>query len=380
MESLARRTRGEVLVAFDGISSMGMTATLGQKHGLQTIRTIPQLGMAVMRPQGPVTVAMTLLRAEPGVRWVEPNAVNRLPREEAVRVPGVPGLLGPGMRAVDPMRDQQWGLEKAHVPAAWTISRGRRETVVAIVDTGIDHTHPERADHVIKGPDLVNRDDDPQDDHVHGTHVAGIVGASADNGLGMAGVAPGVSLMAVKVMDAQGAGDVATICEGIVWAADPGDHVINLSIGSRNGYDAKKAATDYARSKGAVVVAAMGNDGQFSAFYPAACKGVVAVGATTQDDSRASFSNMGVWMAVTAPGDHILSTIRDGRYWTLSGTSMATPHVAALAALIRSVRPDLGVDQVAERIRAGARDLGAPGFDPEFGQGCIDAERTLRGL
>ena len=206
MESLARRTRGEVLVAFDGISSMGMTATLGQKLGLQTIRTIPQLGMAVICPQGPVTVAMTLLRAEPGVRWVEPNAVNRLPREEAVRVPGVPGLLGPGMRAVDPMRDQQWGLEKAHVPAAWTISRGRRETVVAIVDTGIDHTHPERADHVIKGPDLVNRDDDPQDDHVHGTHVAGIVGASADNGLGMAGVAPGVSLMAVKSWMPRGQG------------------------------------------------------------------------------------------------------------------------------------------------------------------------------
>lgn len=370
----AAATPGRILVAYDR-ARQGVQA-LERRLGLSAVSRIPQLGIAVVRASGDPAAALARLRAEPGVRFAEPDVIERLP----LPVPGALPALQPRVGAGDPMLDQQWALRTANVQAAWGVTRGRRETVVAIVDTGVDLSHPDLADHLLPGRDLVNQDDEPQDDNSHGTHCAGIVAATADNGVGIAGVAPGVSLLPVKVMDAQGAGSVATICEGIVWAADHGADVINLSIGGLGGPEAKQAAVDYARAKGVVVVAAMGNDGKFHAVYPAASKGVIAVGATTAEDTRASFSNMGVWMAVSAPGHKIVSTILRGSYWPMSGTSMAAPHVAGLAALLRSARPALTVDEVTERIRKGAKDLGKPGYDDEFGQGRVDFGRTLEGL
>ncbi|MEB3196428.1 MAG: S8 family peptidase [Candidatus Sericytochromatia bacterium] len=365
----------ELLIGHTRGQGAALRASLSNQWGLAVVDAIPALDVVVVKAPTDLAGTLSRLRRAPGVRFVEANAVETLPALQRE-----PLLLTPRPTADDPLSEQQWGLEKARVREAWRITRGSRDTRIAIIDTGIDYTHPDLADHVVKGPDFVNGDDDPMDDNTHGTHCAGIAGASAENGIGVAGVAPGATLMAVKVMDKQGTGEVANICKGIVWAADQGAHVISVSLGGRGGPEAKQAAVDYARSKGALVVAAMGNDGQFLAFYPAANKGVFAVGATTQQDTRADFSNMGVWMSVTAPGHKILSTVLRGGYWALSGTSMATPHVAGLAALVKSRKPDMTAEAIAQQIRRHAQDLGKPGFDEEYGHGRIDAERTLAGL
>ncbi|MEB3222699.1 MAG: S8 family peptidase [Candidatus Sericytochromatia bacterium] len=369
--SAAAVTTDEILVGLRTGQGAGF-APLARRHGLTQVGLVPAIGMVVVRATGEVGAALARLRREPSVRWAEPNA-----RERLAPVLAPPALA---VRVPDPMRDQQWGLQAIHAQEGWAVTRGSREVVVAIVDTGIDYTHAEFEGRVIKGRDFANGDDDPMGDNAHGTHCAGIVGAAADNGLGVAGVAPEVTLMAVKVLDANGAGDVAKVCQGIVWAADHGAHVINLSIGSVNGSEAKQAAVDHARSKGAVVVAAMGNDGRFASFYPAANRGVIAVGATNAEDQRATFSNYGVWMSLMAPGHEILSTMPRQGFWTMSGTSMAAPHVAGLAALVRSARPALDAEAVLTHLKRGALDLGKPGFDEETAHGRIDVARTLRSL
>jgi thermitase len=366
---------GEILVGFQRGLARGAAAATARSLGLRLVREVPGIDLAVMRANGPVPAALKALRAQRGVVFAEPNAVESLPplrRSEEPPPPPSPAPQG------DPLADKQWGLAKVDVQAAWRVTRGVPETVVAIIDTGIDYNHPDLAGRVIKGRDFANNDDDPMDGHAHGTHCAGIAGASADNGIGIAGVAPGVSLMAVKVLSDSGSGTTDAVCGGIVWAADQGAHVISLSLGGPGGKEAKQAAVDYARSKGAVVVAAMGNNGANVAVYPGASKGVIGVGATTAEDTRASFSNFGDWIAVAAPGHQILSTVPNGGFAAYSGTSMATPHVAGLAGLVRSAFPALEAEAVAAAIRQGATDLGAPGFDPQFGHGRIDAGRTLQ--
>jgi thermitase len=370
-----RAVPGEILVGFQRGLARGAAAATARSLGLQLVREVPGIDIAVMRASGAVPAALRALRAQRGVAFAEPNAVESLPplrRSEEPSPPPSPAPQG------DPLADKQWGLAKVDGKAAWRVTRGLPETIVAIIDTGIDYNHPDLAGRVIKGRDFANNDDDPMDGHAHGTHCAGIAGASADNGIGIAGVAPGVSLMAVKVLSDSGSGTTDAVCGGIVWAADQGAHVISLSLGGPGGKEAKQAAVDYARSKGAVVVAAMGNNGANMAVYPGASKGVIGVGATTAEDTRASFSNFGDWIAVTAPGHQILSTVPNGGFAAYSGTSMATPHVAGLAGLVRSAYPALEAEAVAAAIRQGATDLGAAGFDPQFGHGRIDAGRTLQ--
>ncbi|MEB3222700.1 MAG: S8 family peptidase [Candidatus Sericytochromatia bacterium] len=364
---------GQILVGFQPGRAKRNGPAVARAAGVEMLREIPGIDVAVMRTSGPVKVALEALRAQGGVVFAEPNAVESLPPVRRGEAPSPPAQ-GQG----DPLLGQQWGLAKIGAEAAWQVTPGVPETVVAIVDTGIDYNHPDLTGRVIKGRDFANNDDDPMDGHSHGTHCAGIAGASAANGIGIAGVAPGVTLMAVKVLSDSGSGSTDAVCGGIVWAADHGADVISLSLGGPGGKDAKQAAVDYARAKGAVVVAAMGNNGANVAVYPGASKGAIGVGATTADDTRATFSNFGNWIAVGAPGHQILSTVPDGGYATFSGTSMATPHVAGLAGLVRSASPDLGPDAVATAIQRAAKDLGAAGFDPQFGHGRIDASATLK--
>lgn len=307
-----------------------------------------------------------------GVAWMERNARESLAPAQGWRGPGFLEEAGAG--------GSQWGFERIRTRQAWQATRGVQAVRVAVVDSGIDATHPDLLGRLVPGIDLVDGDGDPNDQNGHGTHVAGIIGATADDGLGISGVAPGAMLMPVRVMDAQGEGTVARVCEGIIKAADMGADVLNLSIGSREGALAKQAAIDHALAKGAVVVAAMGNSGSFQAFYPAANRGVIAVGATRQGDVLADYSNYGVWMTIVAPGTGILSTLPRGRWWPLSGTSMAAPHVSGVAALVRSLRPGLSPPAVAALLRAGAEDLGPPGPDERHGAGQLNAAATLAAL
>jgi thermitase len=358
---------GEILVKFRAGQSKQAIGGLTQRLGLRTTGNIAKLGLQVLKGGTPETLAA--LKNSPEVLFAEANAKETLPPVKAE---------GPTLKANDPMIGEQWAISKINAEAAWAITKGDAKTVLAIVDTGVDYNHPDLAGRVIKGYDFANDDADPMDGHSHGTHCAGIAAASVDNGVGIAGVAPGVSILAVKVLSDQGSGSTDGVCQGIVYAADHGASVISMSLGGQGGAQAKQAAIDYALSKGAVVVAAMGNDGRELQVYPGGCKGVIGVGATTAEDTRATFSNFGSWISVGAPGHKILSTVPGGGYKAFSGTSMATPAVAGLAALVRSQFPALNAKEVQTRIESSAVDLGAAGFDKEFGHGRIDAAAALK--
>lgn len=281
-------------------------------------------------------------------------------------------VAGAAASGTDPHRGEQWGLTRLDAEGAWQVGRGDGQ-VVAVVDTGVDASHPDLAGVVLPGFDAVDGGDGRRDPNGHGTHVAGIVAGLVGNGVGGAGIAPGTRILPVRVLDAAGSGDHSAIAAGIIWAADHGADVINLSLGGPETTDVLHAAVRYAFGRGAVVVAAAGNDGAAGpASYPAAYPEVVAVGATTVADTRAVFSTTGDYVDLAAPGLGVLSTVPGGGYEWMSGTSMAAPFVAGGAALVRAWRPSLGPAEVASRLVAHAKDLGATGADPEFGAGLPD--------
>lgn len=374
----ANAVPGEILVGLKpGRSRQAMTK-LTQKLGLRTVGAIGAIGVTVVKTGSGTAKALEELRKQPDVAFAEPNAREVLPpvKKEGPLLRG--GQPSQGRANGDPMLADQWGMAKINGTAAWAVTPGDPKTILAIVDTGVDYKHPEFAGRVLPGKDFANNDDDAMDGHSHGTHCAGIAAATAGNGVGIAGVAPNVSILPVKVLSDAGSGSTDDVCAGIVWAADRGAHVISMSLGGTGGQQSKQAAVDYARSKGAVVVVAMGNNGGNVAVYPGANKGVIAVGATTAEDTRASFSNYGDWITISAPGHKILSTVPNNGYQAYSGTSMATPFVAGLAALIRSQYPSLDAEAVRQRIEKGAADLGDKGFDQQFGHGRIDAAASLK--
>jgi thermitase len=304
----------------------------------------------------------------------------------------------------DPDFDKQWALRKVGALCAWDRTTGSAEVIVAIVDSGVDPTHPDLVDRLrTDGYDFVDDDSDPRDENGHGTHVAGIVAAVLNNNEGVAGLAPNVTILPVRVMDARGRGSDRAIARGIRFSADKGAKVINLSLGATLTLNADEPlalvndAIVYAQQQGALVVVAAGND---AVPLPNAIAvdnpDVLVVAATDERDRKAPFSNSGPWVAVSAPGVHILSTMPtyevfltsdrlppDERfrrnYDYMSGTSQATPYVAALAALLFSANPDWSPAQVAETIRSNAtniRDLN-PRF--ELGTGRIDACKSFGG-
>jgi type VII secretion-associated serine protease mycosin len=285
----------------------------------------------------------------------------------------------------DPLREFQWDLDKISTPAAWESSTGS-DVVVAVVDTGVDGSHPDLAGQLLPGLDAITDTTGGDDDgNGHGTHVAGTVAAVAGNGEGVAGFAPDAKILPIKVLGADGSGYVSDTAQGIVWAADNGAHVINLSLGSSNPSTAEEAAVAYAVNRGVTVVAAAGNEREEGSptSYPAAYEGVIAVAATDPGDDVAEYSNQGAYVDVAAPGSGIFSTypidLPEGSsgYNALSGTSMAAPHVAAAAALIKSVQPDLTPDDIQQVLQSSAVDLGGEGFDEDFGYGRIDAAAAV---
>jgi type VII secretion-associated serine protease mycosin len=285
----------------------------------------------------------------------------------------------------DALRDQQWDLDAMRVAGAWPRTTGAGVTV-AVIDTGVDTGHPDLAGHVLPGADFITGVEGVSiDPHGHGTHVAGTIAALAGNDEGIAGVAPDARILPVRVLNANGAGYMSDVANGIVYAADHGADVINMSISSTMQVDAVTNAVAYARSRGVVVVAAAGNSrGSGSPIaYPAADPGVLAVAATDAADRVASYSNRGGYVDVAAPGNDILSTFPPAlgtAYRRMSGTSMAAPHATALAALLKSADRALTPDAVEQAIEASAFDLGVPGRDDDFGYGRIDATAALATL
>ena len=259
----------------------------------------------------------------------------------------------------DPEYANQWGLTKIDAANGWEVSRGADTVTIAIVDTGIKYNHPDLQGKIDKSVNCTQtncplyQSTDPDG---HGTHVAGIAASLTDNNLGVAGVAWNTKLMSVKVLDDNGRGYYSWISNGIIWAADNGADVINLSLGGTSYSSTLENAVNYAWNNGVIIAAAAGNSGSSQATYPAYHQKVIAVGATDNNDARANFSNYGSWVDVAAPGVSIYSTYKNG-YAYLSGTSMSTPFVTGLAALVKSQNPGFSNTEIRNRIETSSVKL-----------------------
>jgi subtilisin family serine protease len=281
----------------------------------------------------------------------------------------------------DPLRS--WALNTVSFEEAWKLTNGSgggSSVLVAVVDTGVVPGHADLTGQVTSGANYVVFDAPTAmtaDGNGHGTHVTGIIAALANNGIGVTGAAPGVSILPVKVLDDTGSGSTLSVAGGIAYAVQSGAKIISLSLGGTQANKSLQDAVAGAISAGVVVVAAAGNDGLNEAFYPAQYPGVISVGATNSSNVRASWSNFGGTLSVVAPGVGIVSTWKDGGYLSLDGTSMATPYVSAEAALLLKANPGWTPAQVKSRIEQTATDLGTVGRDDNYGWGLINPVKAL---
>lgn len=307
----------------------------------------------------------------------------------------------------DPMFPSQWHLRLIGIPEAWSVTNGSG-AVVAVLDTGVayeDEGPYRRAPDLagtrfVPGWDFVDDDGHPDDEPVpgrpgHGTHMAGTIAQTTNNGMGGAGVAPGAAIMPIRVVPPDGEGTAANVAKGLRFAADNGAHVANVSLGSRVDSPEVADAVRYAIEKGVTVVAPLGEEGAASATFPAAYPGVVAVGAVRLDKTRASYSNHGPRLDLVAPGgdrssDQNGDGLEDGIvqqsvleqkdsfcFCFFEGTSSAAAHVSGTAALVvasgRATRPA----DVRAALLGSADDLGPPGRDDDYGAGLVQAARAV---
>lgn len=356
------------------------------------------------------------LLALPGVETVFPNHVYRV-HEAAPN---------------DARYGEQWALRKIGAAEAWQITEGSPDVLIGVIDTGIEWDHPDLknslwintaedlngngrfdpwpSDEVREGVsgdldgidqdgngytddvigydfvdqdvpnvgDWSGRDPLPADDEGHGTTVSGVIGGAKNNRIGIAGIAPGARLVTLRAFDGTGNGQDDDIAAAIVYAADRGVSVLNMSFGDFYNSPLMYDAVRYAYDKGVLLVASSGNNGIPDPHYPSAFAEVVSVGATDSADILSFFSTYGSQLSLTAPGVKILTTSVDGDYKLVDGTSFAAPYVAGVAALMRSVYPDWSGDEVIAAIEATTDDLGAPGWDENFGAGRLNAAAALR--
>lgn len=294
-------------------------------------------------------------------------------------------------RSNDSLRKRQWSLDRLGGERVWRKSRGKG-TVVAVIDTGVQSGHPDLKGRVLKGRDFVDGDRAAGDSNGHGTHVAGVIAANANNKRGIAGLAPSSKILPVRVLNSAGNGNTFAVAQGIRWAVNKKVDVINLSLAGEQSDAHVEAAVRYAVKRHVVVVAAAGNRGcSGPTTYPAAYPGVIGVGAIDRNGAVAAYSNCGAYVDVVAPGSQIRSTMiprsslslpcSSGKsYCTLDGTSMASPHVAAAAAiLISRTKHRVGPVKLQQLLTTRADDIGAPGFDVSAGNGVVNIRRSLTG-
>jgi thermitase len=357
--------RGEVLVKFKPGTSQAAIAQLNAAHGATIRGAIPQLGVLRLGlPRGAVEgqVAAAYQRNR-HVQYAEPDYI-----ASAVNTPSDPYFTG----------GFQWNMTKIQAPQAWDLTTGSPSVAVAILDTGVDLSHPDLQGKIVAS---VNFSDSAtvSDVYGHGTHLAGIVGAATNNGQGVAGLGYNTAVMNVKVMGDNGTGGYGWVAQGVVWAADHGAKAINMSLGAQFGSSTLEDAINYAWNKGVVIVAAAGNNASSTPFYPAAYPNVIAVASTDYNDHLAPSSDYGDWVDVAAPGGNIWSTLPNNGYDYRSGTSMASPHVAGLAALVFTRVADangngLLNDEVRSCIEKNADNVGLSGI----GSGRINAYKAVQ--
>lgn len=350
--------RGTVLVRGDGLAAAVRDA--GGRLGP------PVAGTGFRRVTGARRAVIRRLRADDRIADVVPNR-----RRRAAAEPDDPWLAKTG---------RQDHLRALRLPEAWDRTHGAGVRI-AVVDSGVDLDVPDLEGRLLPGIDLVDGDQRPDDHNGHGTMTAGVAAAATDNGEGIAGVAWAASILPVRVLDEDGAGFDDDIAAGIAWAADHDADVILLALGGPGDSDVLREAVGYATGRGAVVVAAAGNDASDEPNFPAAIREVIAVSATDTSGVFAWFSTRGEWVDVAAPGLDVMATdISEGPIGTYTagdGTSLSAALVAGVAALVRAQQPTWTPARVAERLRETAQDRGPPGPDPFYGAGGVDAAAAL---
>lgn len=355
------------IVVFDtSVLNEAALEGLAHKHGGNKVLSLPNVnGAAIVLPN---EAAAKGLGGEVGVVRVEDD----------ILVTAFGLALGKPVSA-QPPQSLPWGVDRIDAELAWGTATGD-VVKLAVIDTGIQLNHPDLQTNIKGGANFTTAKN-YDDDNGHGTHVAGIVGALS-NAIGVVGVAPAADLYAVKVLDRNGSGYLSWVIAGLNWAAQNGMQVANMSLGTSSYSATFEQAVKNAYAAGLVIVAAAGNANGGAVGYPAKFAEVIAVSATTSSDTLASFSSVGPEVDFSAPGASIYSTYKGSTYKTLSGTSMASPHVAGTVALVLSVPVGAwdanlnGVwdeSEVRAKLQATVWDLGAAGFDNQFGWGLVNA-------
>ena len=354
---------------------------------LAQVQIEPQAQAAGVSAPAAVQAVRSALAREDLVRFADVDqrvyAAARVGDAPPVDPTPAPPLEAPATS--DPLLPEQWALAQMNAPAAWQIVHGTPATVVAVIDSGVDSTHEDLPAPVLwsnplettgvagadddgngyvddlHGWDWVDGDGTPQDDYGHGTHVAGIIAAATDNGVGVSGAGHGLAVMPLRVLDDLGEGRVSDVIDALIYAGRQGVGIVNLSLVIQEDTPALHEALRWAHDQDMLVVAAAGNM-QGATLWPAAYAETVAVAATAEDGGLAAFTCLDAHVDLAAPGVHILSTNRDQTYTMLSGTSMAAAHVSALAGLLRSLRPDLAAPSIVALMQESAVPL-APSTD-----------------
>jgi thermitase len=372
----------EVIVKYADGASKAQRVALRDRTGVtRTLGRVDGVGAKVVRVSGDPAAVANRLNRSGLVQYAEPNLILG-----AAWFPNDPrfhelyGLHNTGQTggAADADIDAPEGWEAAGL-GSFPASGGVR---IGIVDTGIDQTHPDLSGQTVacaRFEDLV-RLDQCNDDNDHGTHVAGTIAAKANNGIGVAGVAFNADLVVCKALDEFGSGSIADVANCIDWVSSQGAKVISMSLEGGPSTTLQNAvANAWNNGNGAVIVAAAGNEGDATLAYPAAYAEVVSVAATDNRDAHADFSNANSDVEIAAPGVDVLSTVPGGGYATMSGTSMATPHVSAVAGVLRQLFPSDNALEIRMRLDAAVNDLGPAGRDTSFGVGRVNLCKAAGG-
>ncbi|MDA0171044.1 S8 family serine peptidase [Solirubrobacter taibaiensis] len=361
----------EVIVKYkSGAAAKSKTAAADRAGLSKVLGAVEATGAQVVQVDDAAAAAAVLNRSST-VEYAEPNL--------ELKAFGVPN---------DARFGELYGLNNANdadmdAPEGWDLAGYPNipATTVGIVDTGIDNAHEDLAGKTVACASvqlLTNRvrEGSCNDDNDHGTHVAGTIAAKANNSVGVAGVSYNSNLAICKALNAVGSGTTAGVANCITYLAGKGVKIISMSLGGGSSTTLQTAVRN-ATSGGSLIIAAAGNDGDATLNYPAAYAEVVSVAATDRNDARASFSNANSDVEIAAAGVDVLSTKRGGGYVAFSGTSMATPHVAGVAALIAAKNPSFSPTQIRSKLGTSVDDLGAAGRDPQFGFGRVNLVKAL---
>jgi len=358
------RASDRLLVRFRPGVAPAEQARLHREAGAVWEGEIAPLRVQVVRLAGQIPAGRALgwYRARPQVEFAEPDAL----LEPAAVYPDDPYFAG-----------YQDELALLGAPAAWELTTGSPEVLVAVLDTGVELSHPDLAGRLVSGWDFVQGDADPSDVYGHGTMVTGVLGAATDNALGVAGVSWHNPVLEVRVGGDSGSASISALARGTIYAADRGARAINISFTTSAYSQTLADAVAYAWGKGALVVAGAGNSGDGTRpWYPAALPYVIGVSGV-EGDTLSPYSNYGSWVDVCAPFS-CYTTVMGGGYRHVQGTSFSGPFVVGLLGLVFSMDPSLSPQEAVDLVCANADDLGAAGFDPLYGWGRINLYRTLQ--